>query len=84
MPAVTRSERHILGGAVFRIRKLKGITQDELATQVGIHFAYLSNIERDKKQPSEKVIRAIADALEVDLRDISYKTVVYLADEDAA
>lgn len=85
MPITTpRNERRLLGGAVKRIREAKGIKQDVLATDAGIHFAYLSNLERGKKQPSVAVMAGLANGLGVDLDDISYMAVVYLVAEDAA
>lgn len=84
MATTTRNERRILGGAAFRIRDAKKIKQDTVAQKVGIHPAYLSNIERGKKQPSIETMAAIANALEVDLDDISYMTSVVVVSEDAA
>lgn len=79
-----RKERRLLGGAVYRIRQAKQIKQDPLAQAAGIHPAYLSNLERSKRQPSLDLMRRLADALEVDLDDITYWTVVYADTEVAA
>jgi len=80
-----RNECRILGGAVRRIREAKSVTQDALATKAEIHFAYLSNIERGHKRPSLEVIARLANALEVDLDDISYMATVYvIADTEDA
>lgn len=91
MPETIRNERRILGGAVRCIRDLKQIKQAELATTAGaflesgkLHFAYLSNIENGKKQPSAEVIAALANALKVDIDAISYMAVVYTVGEAAA
>lgn len=78
-----RNERRLLGGAVRRIRELQHVTLDELSTKAEIHFAYLSNIERGKKSPSIDVIARLANALEVDLDDISYMANVYLIVDNA-
>lgn len=78
-----RKERRLLGGAVYRIRAARKVKQDTLAQAAGIHPAYLSNLERSKRQPSTELMRRLADALEVDLDDITYWTVVY-ADVEAA
>ena len=82
--ALSRNKRQILGGAVKRLREAKGITQDRLATDAGIHFAYLSNVERSQKQPSVDVMCRLANALGVDLDDISYMAAIYVVTEDAA
>lgn len=81
-PTFPRTERRILGGAVRRLREAKSIKQDTLALAAGVHPAYLSNIERNKKQPSVERMLLIANSLGVDLDDISYMTlVVVVADE---
>lgn len=67
------SDRRILGGAVKRLREARDITQDALALGAEVHPAYLSNIERGKRQPSIEVITRIADRLGVSLDDISYE-----------
>ncbi len=46
------------------------MTQRELATNVGVNAAYLSQIESGKRGGSTRVLRAIANALHVDLDDI--------------
>ncbi len=56
--------------AVKVLREYRGLTQRELAAKVGINTAYLSQIESGKRGGSTKVLRAIANALDVDLDDI--------------
>ena len=51
-------------------REYRGMTQRELATSVGVNAAYLSQIESGKRGGSTRVLRAIANALNVDLDDI--------------
>ena len=68
----TATHRRVLGGAVKRLRELSELTQDQLATRCGVNHAYLSNIERGKRQPSLALMRRIARELGVDLGDISY------------
>jgi transcriptional regulator with XRE-family HTH domain len=75
-----RNERRLLGGAVRRIREAKGIKLDELATAAAVHFAYLSNVERGKRQPSLDLMCRLATALAVDLDDISYIAAIYLVE----
>ena len=48
-------------------RKYRKITMKELAAEVGISAAYLSQIENGKRTPSMKTLQAIAGALAVDL-----------------
>lgn len=84
MTDTPRKQRKLLGGAVRRIREAKGLTQDQLATKAGVHFAYLSNVERGKKDPSVDVMIRLADALEVNLEDVTYWTVIYVVADDPA
>lgn len=79
-----RTRRFVLGGAARQIRLAKKLTQAEIATKAGFHFAVLSMIENGKRQPSVDVICRLANALEVDLTDISYMANVYVVDEDVA
>ncbi|NBX04275.1 MAG: XRE family transcriptional regulator [Alphaproteobacteria bacterium] len=52
-------------------RRLKKMTQAELAEKAGIARPYLTEIETGKKQGSIPVLKAIAGALGVELNDIS-------------
>lgn len=52
------------GETAKRLRKERGISQRDLAEQVGIDFTYLSKIENDRMEPpSEDTIRRMAEAL---------------------
>lgn len=53
------------------IREALGIPQQDLALRVGVHPAYLSNLESGAKQPSVKVMRDIAVALGVSIDAVS-------------
>ena len=53
------------GLAIKMIRKRTGRTQEEIAEQVGIDQSYLSLIESETRAASERVINAIANALDV-------------------
>ncbi len=57
------------GGFLRRLRKKKGLTQRELAAEVGVDFSYLSKVENEKpgfESVSEPTLRRLADALEAD------------------
>ena len=50
-------------------RKKKGLTQRDLASQVGIDFSYVSKVENDVpgfRSPSEAALTKLAQALDVD------------------
>ncbi|MFA5317634.1 MAG: helix-turn-helix transcriptional regulator, partial [Dehalococcoidales bacterium] len=52
------------GARLRELRKQRGLTQRELAEQVGVNFSYLSKIEGGVvPPPSQKVISRIAIAL---------------------
>ncbi len=51
-------------------REYRGMTQRALAEKVGVNTAYLSQIETGKRGGSTKVLRAVANALAVDLDDV--------------
>ena len=48
-------------------REHRGLTQKQLADRVGIQRAYLTEIETGRKSGSVKTLKAIAEALDVDL-----------------
>jgi len=53
------------GRIVKRVRKAKGITQKELARQIGSFFYTISWIERNKLKPNETILQALCDALDL-------------------
>ena len=54
-----------LGEFIRRQRELSAMSMREAAQMAGISNPYLSQIERGLREPSEQVLRAIADALNV-------------------
>ena len=48
-------------------RAAKGISQEKLAEKASIHPTHVGLIERSLRNPSLKVCKAIADALEIPL-----------------
>jgi transcriptional regulator with XRE-family HTH domain len=57
--------RQRLGQNVRRLRKAKGISQEELADLAGVHRTYASDIERGTRNPSITVVEQFASALHV-------------------
>lgn len=47
-------------------RKLKGYTQESLASAVGVSRGVISNIEYEKTEPQALVVHAICDVLRID------------------
>jgi transcriptional regulator with XRE-family HTH domain len=52
-----------LGREIRRLRTEANVTLRKFAESVGISAPHLSDIEHDRRRPSEKVLRKIADAL---------------------
>jgi transcriptional regulator with XRE-family HTH domain len=59
--------RAILARNVSRLRRQKGLTQEELAFEAKINLTYMGGIERGKRNPSLLVMVRIAKALSVPL-----------------
>lgn len=59
-----------LSSNLQRIRREKGLSQEELAHRARVHQAYLSGLENGRRNPSIKIIERIADALGVDVVDL--------------
>jgi transcriptional regulator with XRE-family HTH domain len=62
-----RDWRAILGRNVYRLRRRKGMTQEELGFEAEIDLTYMGGIERGKRNPSLLVMARIARALSVPL-----------------
>lgn len=52
-------------------RKLKGLTQLELAEKVNISIAVIGSIERGTRKPDERILSRIAEALDVSLEELT-------------
>lgn len=61
-----------IGRAIKLCRSQRGITQARLAARSGISLAYLSLIEKGKRDPTMSTIEAIARALEVPLNILTF------------
>jgi transcriptional regulator with XRE-family HTH domain len=57
--------RVIVGENIRKLRKRKGLSQEELALEAEIDLTYLGGIERGRRNPSLMVMSRIADALGV-------------------
>jgi transcriptional regulator with XRE-family HTH domain len=60
-----------LGGYICRQRALQKLSLRQLADLVGISNPYLSQIERGLREPSQKVLDAIARSLELSTEGLS-------------
>lgn len=60
----------ILAERVRERRKALGLTQEKLAERAGLSVNYLAQIEISDKTPSLKTLASLAEALEIDIRDL--------------
>ncbi len=56
-----------LGNVIKNIRKQKGLTQNEFASLCGITQTYLSQIERNLKEPNLSTLKSISEKLNIPL-----------------
>jgi transcriptional regulator with XRE-family HTH domain len=59
-----------LGREVRRLRKERGLSQEELADRSGLHTNYIGGIERGERNVGIKAIFALARGLGVGPRDL--------------
>ncbi len=58
------------GSNLRNVRIMKSITQEKLAFSIGIEISQISRIERGILNTSISTIKAIADALDIPLKDL--------------
>ena len=56
-----------IGAALQIIRKKRGLSQRELADRAKITQGFLSLIEKDMREPSQMILKRLADSLNVPL-----------------
>lgn len=62
--------RKLVGDNCARIRRARGLTQEELAVLTGLSQQYLSDLERGKRNPTIVTIYEISLALDVSHMDL--------------
>jgi transcriptional regulator with XRE-family HTH domain len=60
-------QRQRIGPAIRRMRRMNGLTLDDLASQAGISASHLSRLERGQTLPSFQVLSDIAHVLGADV-----------------
>jgi transcriptional regulator with XRE-family HTH domain len=59
-----------IGQKLKKARKNSGITQEQLAEKVGMHYTSISRIETGDANPPVQTINKIAKALKIPLSDL--------------
>ncbi len=65
-----RQSQESIAERIRALRQARGLSQEDLALQAGIDRTYQSQIERAIGNPSLRVLCALAEALDVCLRDL--------------
>jgi transcriptional regulator with XRE-family HTH domain len=66
----TTKIRFVFASNVRRIRTARGMSQEKLAEECGLHRTYISDIERAERNLSIENMERIAQALAVDVREL--------------
>lgn len=59
-----------LGENLRRIRKEKGMTQEDLCNVLDLDRGYISSIENGKRNPTLSTLKKLADALKVSVDEL--------------
>lgn len=63
-------ELHILGKKIAELRKKRNLTQEKLAELTGYSTNHISKLELARTRPSFELLVGVANALNVDLREL--------------
>lgn len=58
------------GDKMQKVRKEKGISQEELASMLSMHRTYVGMVERGERNPTIRTLYKIAKALKVDSSEL--------------
>lgn len=65
-----KKTRELLGGRIKELRKVRCLTQEQLAEKVDLATRYISLIEVGRSSPSLETMENIARALGVEIKDL--------------
>ena len=82
MRVATTGPARALGEAIRRQRELNHVSMRQFASMAGISNPYLSQIERGLREPSERVVDAIARSLETSVDALYAEAGISVADDD--
>lgn len=75
-----KATKELLGERIRELRKVRGLTQEQLAELVDVEQKHVSRLELGKSFPTIERLEKIAVALNVQLRD--FFEFIHLADQD--
>lgn len=64
----------VLGRNVRRLRRLRGLSQEQLALEADMKRSYVSDLERGTRNPTVRAVERLATALGVQGRDLLDET----------
>lgn len=65
-----KSVKKLLGEKIRKLRKEKGLTQEQLAELVGVEPRHISRVEGGYSSPSVERLAVMADVLEVPIKEL--------------
>lgn len=65
--------RQLVGRNFARLRKARGLTQEEVEARSGVSQQYLSSLERGRRNPTVITLYELAQALDVTVADLVRK-----------
>lgn len=71
--------RHALGALLKRARHARGMTLRELSDAAAVSIAYLSELERGRKEASSEILAAICPVLDLSLADLFHAAATELS-----
>jgi transcriptional regulator with XRE-family HTH domain len=69
-PASVKKKNWKLARHIQKVRKAKGVTQEQLADYIGVTTSWVGQIETGRVTPSLKLLGKIARALNVKVKDL--------------
>ncbi len=64
------NEASLIGAKIKQLRKLKGLTQEQLSEKIGIDNKHLSRIETGRSLPTLKIANALTKIFDFDFYDL--------------
>ncbi|HJS32453.1 MAG TPA: short-chain fatty acyl-CoA regulator family protein [Alphaproteobacteria bacterium] len=65
------AKKALLGSKIRRLRQTRGLTQSQMAEQLGISASYLNLIEHDERSVTVSLLLKLGKAFDVDLQQLS-------------